>query len=277
MKRLLVIATLVLFSSQATAEGWVKGVKAYINGDYATALKELLPIGKESETFVQVNLGRMYENGLGVETDYSEAAKWYRLAAERGDIEGQKLLGLVYFYRDVENFPWASAASVTELTKWLTLAAEQGDKQAQHHLGDRYGSSYYYFKTEFEPEKAVKWYRLAAEQGYAGSQEALGVYYKNGKGVIKNYAKAVKWFRLAAVQGDIWGPQQLAIMYEEGKGVLKDNVMAHMWYNIASVNGVSSTGIYRDELESKMTAADISKATNMARECMNSNYEKCGY
>ena len=31
----------------------------------------------------QLHLGRMYENGLGVDQDYATAVEWYRKAAER--------------------------------------------------------------------------------------------------------------------------------------------------------------------------------------------------
>ena len=47
-----------------------------------------------------------------------------------------------------------------------------------------------------------------------------------------------------------------------------------MWYNISSANGGISG---RDWVAGLMTATDISKATAMARECMKSNYKKCGY
>jgi TPR repeat protein len=66
-------------------------------------------------------------------------------------------------------------------------------------------------------------------------------------------------------------------MYYEGKGVLQDYVMAHMWYNIASANGHKEAGEWRDKTTAKITTADISKAQYMARECMSSNYETCGW
>ena len=66
-------------------------------------------------------------------------------------------------------------------------------------------------------------------------------------------------------------------MYERGSGVLQDNTKAHMWYNIASANGNEKAGGYRDERAGLMTNADISKAQAMARECMDSDYTKCGY
>jgi TPR repeat protein len=82
---------------------------------------------------------------------------------------------------------------------------------------------------------------------------------------------------LAAEQGKASSQSSLGIRYEYGEGVLQDNVMAHMWYNIASANGHSKAGEWRDERAGLMTQADISKAQAKARECMNSDYKKCGY
>ena len=53
--------------------------------------------------------------------------------------------------------------------------------------------------------------------------------------------------------------------------------MAYIWYSIAAANGHNEAGEYRDKLAGLMTTEDISKATAMARECMNSGYKKCGY
>ena len=101
--------------------------------------------------------------------------------------------------------------------------------------------------------------------------------YKNGQGVPQDYAEAVKWYRLAADQGIASAQFNLGNMYFNGQGVLQDNVMAHMWYNIASANGHDKAGKWRDETAGLMTPADISTAQAMARTCMSSNYNYCGY
>ena len=44
----------------------------------------------------QYNLGLMYDNGKGVTQDYKEAIKWYRLAAIQGLAEAQLNLGIMY-------------------------------------------------------------------------------------------------------------------------------------------------------------------------------------
>ena len=64
--------------------------------DYATALKELLPLAEQGNASAQVSLGLMYHEGRGVAQDYSEAARWYRLAAEQGSADAQLNLGVMY-------------------------------------------------------------------------------------------------------------------------------------------------------------------------------------
>ena len=44
----------------------------------------------------QDNLAFMYQKGLGVTQDYTEAVNWYRKAAEQGNAQGQANLGDMY-------------------------------------------------------------------------------------------------------------------------------------------------------------------------------------
>jgi TPR repeat protein len=39
-----------------------------------------------------VRLGVMYANGWGVEQDFTEALRWYRQAAERGNLQAMRYL-----------------------------------------------------------------------------------------------------------------------------------------------------------------------------------------
>ena len=64
-------------------------------------------------------------------------------------------------------------------------------------------------------------------------------------------------------------------MYAAGVGVLKDSVLAHMWSNTAGANGNASARKLRDSLERDMTRAEVSRATELARVCMTSDYQDC--
>ncbi|MES1153288.1 MAG: hypothetical protein ABUL54_15405, partial [Dongia sp.] len=71
----------------------VKGFKAYESGDYATALKEFLPLAEKGQVSAQAAVGQMYFEGKGVAPDPKEAAKWLEPAAKAGNARAQFLLG----------------------------------------------------------------------------------------------------------------------------------------------------------------------------------------
>ncbi|MCL2103403.1 MAG: hypothetical protein FWH25_05140 [Syntrophorhabdaceae bacterium] len=62
----------------------------------------------------KLNLGVMYVTGQGAARNYTEAVKWYRLAAEQGDAMAQCNLWFMY--------------------EKVRLAAEQGDADAKKAL-----------------------------------------------------------------------------------------------------------------------------------------------
>ena len=124
---------------------------------------------------------------------------------------------------------------------------------------------------------AFKEWKPFAEAGNVNAQYMLGLMYNNGKGVSQNYKEAAKWYRLAGEQGVADAQTNLGYMYDNGLGFLQDNTMAHMWYNIGAANGSELSGTNRDEIAKEMTSEGIEKAQAMARECMSSDYKKCGY
>src|SRR4051794_17706242 len=72
------------------------GDRAFADGDYAEALKFYRRAARQDNAWSQQNLGKMYEQGLGVKQDYVEAVKWYRLAAENGNDWAQNALAVLY-------------------------------------------------------------------------------------------------------------------------------------------------------------------------------------
>ena len=80
---------------------------------------------------------------------------------------------------------------------------------------------------------------------------------------------------MAAEQGHASAQYTLGLMYAIGSGVLKDATLAHMWLNIAGANGSEIAREWRDTIEDDMTATQIARATELARTCMDSDYENC--
>ncbi|MDC3032944.1 sel1 repeat family protein [Litorivicinus sp.] len=159
----------------------------------------------------------------------------------------------------------------TALHRWTPLA-EEGDASAQLKLGAMYD------KGKGVPQEfnnAMKWYTRAAEQANADAQFSLGMMYHKGKGVLQDYNIATKWYKLAAEQGDAQAQFYLGVMYHRGAGVLQDNLYAHMWFDIAASLGSENASETQAIIAKRMTPTDISKARQLARECVAKDYKGC--
>ena len=91
----------------------------------------------------------------GVPQNYTEAARWYRMAAEQGMPGRRPMLG--YMYDTGRGVPQGREAA-----RWYRMAAEQGDANGAVHLGVMYYTGRGVPQNDTE---AVRWYRMAAEQG----------------------------------------------------------------------------------------------------------------
>jgi clan AA aspartic protease (TIGR02281 family) len=213
-----------------------------------------------------------HDGGNGVAQDYREAAKWYRLAAQKGDADAEDTLGDIFY---------TGGAGVTqdfkEAAKWYRLAADHGNAEAQLRFGYM---NYNGQGVTQDYKQAMKWYRLSANQGNADAQFFFGNMYYEGKGVVQDYQEAVKWHRLAAQQGMPRAQLSLGIQYYGGKeGVAQDNQYAYMWLSLAAskLDGVlgEAAARSRNGAAKEMTPAQVLAAQEMAKRCEESNYKKC--
>ena len=176
----------------------------------------------------QFQTGIRYLEGDGVEKDSSKAVKWFRVAADHGDVRAQYLLGVCYCVGEgVEE-------DIVEAVKWYHIAANQGFMIAQYELANCYNNG---DGIEENKAEAVKWYHLAANQGSADAQYKLGNCYANGEGVEEDKAEATKWYRMAASQENAKAQFVLGMYYESGLGVEKNTETAKQWYKRAAKQG----------------------------------------
>ena len=88
--------------------------------------------------------------------------------------------------------------------------------------------------------------------------------------------KPLRWYRIAAEQGLALAQYNLGLMYGYGFGVTKDYQFAHMWLNIASANGYEVASRSRKIVQRSMSRSEIRQATELAKRCMESEYQECG-
>ena len=181
--------------------------------------------------------------------DYTEAVRWWRIAAERGNADAQCNLGHAYAFGD------GVAQDYGEAVYWWRKAAEQGDAGAQFHLGDMcaHGQG-----APRDWSEAARWFRFAAERSHPFAEYYLGYMYANGQGVPQDYTEAARWYRRAAdpgqdrarfnpicTQAAFWLPEEvyegrtdaqnsLGVAYYYGRGVTQDCVEAVRWFRKAA-------------------------------------------
>jgi len=69
---------------------------AYDRADYRSALNVWMPAAEAGDAEAQVNVGEIFERGLGGQPNYEAARIWYEKAAEQGDTRAQFNLGTLY-------------------------------------------------------------------------------------------------------------------------------------------------------------------------------------
>ena len=90
-----------MLSKYETSWNYQDGKKAYLQGDYATALKKFEPLAESGHTESQHYLGVIYEEGRGVAKDVAASIKWYLKAAQQGNKEARTRLERIYGNRRV--------------------------------------------------------------------------------------------------------------------------------------------------------------------------------
>ncbi|CDZ67604.1 Putative peptidoglycan binding protein,Sel1 repeat protein [Neorhizobium galegae bv. orientalis] len=138
-------------------------------------------------------IGARFTDGKGVKSDLSEAANWYKLAADRGLVPAQ--------YRLANLFEKGTGVS-RDLTKAMTYykqAADAGNASAMHNLAVLQASG-----AAGQPDyaAAVSWFGKAADFGVADSQFNLAILLARGNGVKQDLEESYKWFAVAAKGGD---------------------------------------------------------------------------
>ncbi len=238
---------------------------AFQRGLFRTALDEALKRVKDDpdDAAAMMLLGELYKDGLAVPRNPAEAARWYRLAAERGDRQGmfalgiahlggagvpkdRKLaqawfekaaaqkhagalynLGVIAIDADIQDFPRAA--------RLFRQAAELGDIDAAYGLAVLFREGTGVTRDRAE---SVKWLRRAAEERHVAAMVEFAIVLFNGDGVEKNEAAAARYFAKAAQANSPVAQNRLARLYAVGRGVKMNMVEAMKWHILARANGI---------------------------------------
>ncbi|AYC99541.1 peptidoglycan-binding protein [Neorhizobium sp. NCHU2750] len=155
--------------------------------------KSLADAAASGDANALYEIGSRYSEGRGVTADPAEAAKWYKLAADRGLPPAEYRMG------NVLEKGTGVERNLPEAVSYYQKAAEAGNASSMHNLAVLYASG-----AVGQPDyaKAVDWFRKAAELGVADSQFNLAILYARGNGIKQDLEESYKWFGVAAKGGD---------------------------------------------------------------------------
>ena len=176
--------------------------------------------------------GLMYYNA----EEYSDAAEWFRKAAELGNAEAQNNMG--YLYDNGMGVPELEGEAIG----WYSKAAEQGHIPAMINLA----LCYYSGKEEYRDyEKAYRWFKSAYDLGDTDAAFFLGQCYAYGQGTEKDPEKALEILTVASDNApeytefpeDLYqAPLLIAELYDSDD-LGKDEDKAAEWYEVAADRG----------------------------------------
>jgi uncharacterized protein len=206
-----------------------EGTAAYQAGDYELAFKILIPLALNNDMTAQIAIASMYSLGEGVEQSYVEAARWYRPAAEQGNLFAIHNLAMMLF-------SCRKISDLEEAVRWLLIAAQNGLCMSQSVLGDIYSEAYDLPQEVQEKFKSIPealiWYEKAGDGGFSYAYHRLGEILSIGQGIEKDEEKAFEYFLKAAQEGYEPSQEVLGKAYSEGLLTLsKDSEKSQYWFS----------------------------------------------
>ncbi len=215
----------------ATPNFLAPGVKAdlafgaFQRGYFLTAFREAMKRieADNRDSAAMALIGELYRDGLGVRADPGEAARWYKLAADRGDVGGAFALALAYL----------RARGVAEDRATARVLLEK--IAPQPHIGALYNLGL--MAAEDSPpdfRRAADYFRKATDLGAADAAYALALLYKEGRGVERNLKRSVELLRIAAAEHIVAAEIDLGIAYFNGEGVEANSSVAASYFRRAA-------------------------------------------
>ena len=150
--------------------------------------KVLLRAAELEDAEAQYYLGTMYYTGDGVEKDYSQALRWFRLAALQGHTKAQFNVGGMYYNGT------GIAQDYGQAAKWFRRAAKSGDTNSKSVLGLMY---YYGEGVAKDAEMAAKWFREMALSGYEGALYEAASSDMEGFDTLLDFEQCYCWLLIA--------------------------------------------------------------------------------
>jgi hypothetical protein len=224
----LVIATLLLLLIARPGLANIASAQAAARaGEYPAAYEACKEEAEKGDAECQNLLGILFQKGLGVSANPTEALRWFGLAAAQKLPAAQDNIGLAHLNG------LGTQKSEREAARWFTLAAAQGDPIGEHRL-----ALLLLFGKEIEndPSKAIELLKHGADRGYVPAQLTLALAFESGRIRGRGPANAYLWYLIADHRTRDATQKRLAtegenrtIPYLSGQEIVAAKTAADLW------------------------------------------------
>ena len=167
---------------------YMEGLRLFYLSKYDEAIPMLTSAAERGSVQAQHFLAMMYENGNGVERDLARAAYWYEQTARHGDKEAQ------FTYAMICALGKGVEADLAAACHWATRALHQGNAKARQTLdilraqaraeAAKATEAFKAAQQSGDLDEAARQLEIAAECGSANAQFALSQLLYEGQGDI---------------------------------------------------------------------------------------------
>ena len=189
-----------------------------------------------NQSLAELVLGRIYDEGLGVEVDHVEGLKWFEKAANNGNADAQNMVGNIYSDADYVK------PDLPKAFKYYQMAAAQGHLWGMYNLACCYQGG---IGVDVNPFSAEEWLQKAADGGLQEAVDLLkdspfhlppgltpdffGTTSKSLSNIFDFDGSKVKAYQRQADHKNYDAMVKLGLCYLTGSGVKQNDNIANMW------------------------------------------------
>ena len=165
-----------------------------VDTNYAKAIEYYQIAADHGNKFALSNLGEMYEKGLGVSADLNTALEYVLRSAEADHPRARAILCRLYYEGELRN--------VVEASAWCSKSANEGNANST------FLAAQLMIQAEIDPEDVEAMLIKAIERGSSKAMVTLGFMHEIGDGVEENLETAATLYLEAAGAWKFSGHEQ---------------------------------------------------------------------
>ncbi len=202
---------------------------------------EFVKLGADlGSPFLNAMYGQYYYEGNYIKQDYDKAFDYILKAAEMGDPQAIRNIGLFY---SGFNEQYKSKYDFDKAVHYFNKAISLGINKAGYYLA----RLYFAHPTTMNINQALELLIPLAESEDSDAQYILGIFYKDETYKLLNYEQSIYWLTKAAESNDVESQMELHGIYRSGNITIKNLKQAEYWLTKAFENKHDMAIVYMVE------------------------------